>query len=176
MAVKEVLHQIGLQYLSVELGEAEIAGGISDGQYLQLKNALGDYGLVLIENKKERLTESIKNVIVELVHYSDEKLLINFSEYLSKKLQYDYTYLANIFSEVEGITVEKYIICHKIEKVKELLLHDDLNLTQIAYKLHYSSVGHLSSQFKKVTGLTPSLYKHLKLNRLLALEQVCGKH
>lgn len=175
MVVKEVIQQSGLQYLSVELGQAEIVGEISDRQYDLLKMALSKYGLAVIENKKSRLTEKIKNVIVELVHYSDEKLLINFSDYLSTKLQYDYTYLANIFSEVEGITVEKFIICHKIERVKELLLYDDLNLTQIAYKLHYSSVGHLSNQFKKVTGLTPSRFKQLKLNRQLALENLCVK-
>ena len=175
MVVKEVIQQSGLQYLSVELGQAEIAGDISDRQYKVLKTSLAIYGLVVIENKKSRLTEKIKNVIIELVHYSDEKLSINFSDYLSKKLQYDYTYLANIFSEVEGITVEKFIICHKIERVKELMLDDDLNLTQIAYKLHYSSVGHLSNQFKKVTGLTPSRYKHLKLKRRLALENICIK-
>lgn len=175
MVVKEVIHQSGLQYLSVELGQAEIVGEISNKQYDLLKTALATYGLLVIENKKSRLTEKVKNVIIELVHYSDEKLLINFSNYLSKKLQYDYTYLANIFSEVEGITVEKFIICHKIERAKELMLYDDLNLTQIAYKLHYSSVGHLSNQFKKVTGLTPSRFKHLKLKRQLALENICVK-
>ena len=129
-------------------------------------------GLELIDDKKSMLIQKIKNVIIELVHYSEEPLAINFSDYLSQKLQHDYTYLANLFSEVEGITIEHFIIAHKIERVKELLVYDELNLTEIAFQMHYSSVAHLSSQFRKVTGLTPSHFKQIKIKRLTMLEDV----
>ncbi|NTW31235.1 MAG: AraC family transcriptional regulator, partial [Bacteroidetes bacterium] len=129
-------------------------------------------GLELMDDKKAILIEKIKNLVVELIHYTDETPKINYSDYLSKKLNYDYTYLANLFSEVTGFTIEHYIIAHKIERVKELLLYDELNLTQISYKLNYSSVSHLSSQFKKVTGLTPTFFKHLKHKRLITLDNV----
>lgn len=171
--VKEVLQKIGIQFSTVELGEVEVKERIADWQYHLIKVNLSHYGLELIDNKKTRLIEKIKHVIIELVHYSDEQLQINFSDHLSKKLQYDYTYLANIFSESEGITIEKFIISHKIERVKELLVYDELSLTQIAQKLHYSSVSHISSQFKKVTGLTPSLYKQQKQKNRNNLESVC---
>ena len=107
-----------------------------------------------------------------MIHYSDEPPLLNFSDYLSEKLKYDYTYLSNIFSEVNGITIQQFIILNKIERVKELLLYDELNLTEIAYNLHYSSVSHLSNQFKKITGLTPSFFKHLKHKRKENLENI----
>ena len=126
----------------------------------------------LIDNRKSMLIEKIKNVIIELVHYSDEQLQTNFSNYISNKLQYDYTYLANIFSEVEGTTIEKFIISHKIERAKELIVDDKLNLTEIASKLHYSSVAHLSNQFKKITGVTPSSFKELVQNRNSILQNV----
>ncbi len=171
--VKEVLEKTGIQFSAVELGEVEVKEKIADWQYQLLKLNLSPYGLELIDNKKARLIEKIKHVIIELVHYSDEQLLINFSDHLSKKLQYDYTYLANIFSESEGITIEKFIISHKIERVKELLIYNELSLTQIAQKLHYSSVSHISSQFKKVTGFTPSLYKQQKQNHRNNLESIC---
>ena len=119
-------------------------------------------GLELIEDKKAVIIEKIKNVIIEMIHYEDEIPKVNFSDYLSSKLNYNYTYLANLFSETEAITIEHYIIMHKIERVKELIVYDDLNLSEIAWKLHYSSVAHLSHQFKKVTGLTPSFFKSLK--------------
>src|SRR5579862_3648406 len=118
-----------------------------------------------MDDKKAMLIEKIRNVIVEMVHYSDDVPRVNFSDYLSEKLNYDYTYLANLFSEVTGITIEHFIIAHKIERVKELLLYDELNLTQISYKLNYSSVAHVSNQFKKVTGLTPTFFKKLKQKR-----------
>ena len=125
-----------------------------------------------MDDKRAMLIEKIKNVIIEAIHYSDEALKVNFSDHLSEKLQHDYTYLANLFSEVESTTIEHFIIKHKIERVKELLVYDELTLTEIAYKLHYSSVGHLSNQFKKVTGLTPTFFKHLKHKRLSGLESV----
>src|SRR6476620_10617282 len=125
-----------------------------------------------MDNKKSMLIEKIKSVVIESIHYSEEQLQINFSKYLSEKLNYDYTYLSNLFSEVQGTTIEHFIIAHKIERVKELLVYDELNLTAIAWKLHYSSVAHLSNQFKKVTGLTPSHFKLLKKMRRDTLENL----
>ena len=132
---------------------------ISEVQHDQFKEALLKSGLELLDDKKSVLIQKIKNVIVELIHYSEEPLAINFSDHLSQKLNHNYTYLANLFSEVQGTTIEKFIIAHKIERVKELLVYNELNLTEIAYLMHYSSVAHLSAQFKKVTGLTPSHFK-----------------
>jgi AraC-like DNA-binding protein len=125
-----------------------------------------------MDDKRAMLIEKIKNVIVEMVHYTDELPKVNFSDYLSEKLNYDYTYLANLFSETEGTTIEHFIIMHKIERVKELIIYDELNLTEIAWKLHYSSVAHLSNQFKKITGLTPSFFKSLKHKKRRTLEKV----
>jgi AraC-like DNA-binding protein len=125
-----------------------------------------------LDNKKSILIERIKNVIIDMIHYSEEIPKVNFSEYISEKLHYDYTYLANVFSEVKGMTIQQFIILHKIEKVKELLLYDELNLTEISYKLHYSSVSHLSNQFKKITGLSPSFFKQLKQKRIQNLEDL----
>ena len=172
MVVKDELNKLGLNHFVVDLGEAEVFDPISDEQYVELKIALLRSGLELMDDKKSVLIQKIKNVIVELVHYSEEPLLIKFSEYLSQKLQLDYTYLANLFSEVQGTTIEKFYIAHKLERVKELLVYDELNLTEIAYLLHYSSVAHLSAQFKKVTGLTPSHFKKLKEKRRNMLEDV----
>lgn len=172
MVVKDELKKIGLHYVVVELGEANIYENISILQHKELKEALLRCGLELMDNKKSMLIEKIKNIIIELVHYSEEPLLLNFSEFLHQKLNHDYTYLANLFSEVQGITIEKFMIAHKIERVKELLVYDELNLTEIAYQMHYSSVAHLSSQFKKVTGHTSSHFKQLKNKRLKMLENV----
>jgi AraC-like DNA-binding protein len=172
MVVKSELEKLGLHYTVVELGEAEIKGDISPGERDKLNIALKKSGLELMDDKKSMLIEKIKNIIIELVHYSDEQLKINLSDYLSEKLNYDYTYLANLFSEVQGTTIEKFFINHKIERVKELLVYDELNLKEIAFKLHYSSVSHLSSQFKKVTGLTPSHFKQIKQKRRIPLENV----
>ena len=172
MVVKSELERIGVPYLVVELGEVEIPGTISQEQRKELDILLKKSGLELMDDKKSMLIERIKTVIIELIHYSNELPKTKFSEYLSEKLNHDYTYLSNLFSEVQGITIEHYIIAHKIERVKELLVYDELNLTEIAYKLHYSSVAHLSNQFKKVTGLTPSHFKHLKHKRIFTLEDV----
>jgi len=162
MLVKDELTKLGLHYTVVELGEADILEHISSEQHEQFKIALSKSGLELMDDKKSILIEKIKNVIVELTHYSEDPLTVNFSEYLSQKLNHNYTYLANLFSEVQGTTIEKFLIMHKIERVKELLVYNELNLTEIAYQMHYSSVAHLSAQFKKVTGLTPSHFKQLK--------------
>lgn len=172
MMVKEELKKMGLHYITVDLGDVEITQNINAAQRAELKMALLKSGLELMDDQKAMLIERIKNVIIEMVHYADELPKTNFSDYLIEKLEYDYTYLANIFSETTGTTIEHFIIAHKIEKVKELLLYDELNLTQISCKLHYSSVSHLSNQFKKVTGLTPTFFKQLKHKRLHTLENV----
>ena len=172
MIVKSELDKLGIHYTIVELGEVEIKENISDKQHDTLQRELHKSGLELMDDKKSMLIEKIKNIIIEMIHYADEPPKMNFSSYLSQKLDYDYTYLSNLFSEVKGTTIEHYIILHKIERVKELLLYNELTLTEIAYKLHYSSVSHLSNQFKKVTGLTPSFFKKLKHKRLHSLEDL----
>jgi len=162
MLVKSELEKLGLAYKSVELGEVELEENITPEQWNVLNINLKRSGIELMEDKKSILIEKIKKVIIELVHYSDEPLDINFSQYLSQKLNHDYTYLANLFSETLGITIEHFLIVHKIERVKELLIYDELNITEIAWKMHYSSVAHLSNQFKKMTGLTPTFFKKLR--------------
>ncbi len=172
MAVQRELDRLGLMYGAVELGEVEVRGGMDAEVRVQLAAGLLKSGLLLMEDKKAILIEKIKLVVIDMVHYARERPKENFSDFLSQKLQYDYTYLANLFSEVTGTTIEHYIIAHKLEKVKELLLYDELSLTQISYQLNYSSVAHLSNQFKKVTGLTPSFFKKLKSKKRLELEQL----
>jgi len=172
MLVKAKLERLGLHHKTVELGEVEILENITLAQREQLNNGLKKAGLELMDDKKAMLVEKIKNVIIEMIHYLDEPPLTKYSVFLSEKLNYDYTYLANLFSEVRGITIEQFIIFHKIERVKELLVYDDLSLTEIADRLHYSSVGHLSNQFKKTTGLTPSHFKKLKEKRRNNLESL----
>ncbi|WP_266206139.1 helix-turn-helix domain-containing protein [Pontibacter kalidii] len=172
MMVKEELRKLGLQYVVVELGTVEILEDITPQQRVLLKNNLLLSGLELLDDKRSILIEKIKNVIIDMIHYSDEFPKTNYSDFISEKLNHDYTYLANIFSEVKGITIQQFIISHKIERVKELLLYKELNLTEIAHRLHYSSVAHLSNQFKKVTGLSPSFYKQLKQKRMANLENM----
>jgi AraC-like DNA-binding protein len=172
MVVKDELKKLGLRYTTVELGEVEIMDAISPEQRELFRSALLKSGLELMDDKKSVLIQQIKNVIIELVHYSEEPLVEKFSEYLSQKLNHDYTYLANLFSEVQGTTIEKFLISHRIERVKELLIYNELNLTQISYLMHYSSVAHLSAQFKKVTGLTPSYFKNLGEKRRSMLEDL----
>ena len=163
---------MGIGYSALELGMVELAEDITPSQREELKRLLLTSGLELLEDKKSILIEKIKNVIIEMIHYSDEIPETNYSDYISEKLQYDYTYLSNIFSEVKGVTIQQFIIIHKIERVKELLLYDELNLSEIAYKMHYSSSAHLSNQFKKLTGLTPSYFKKLKQKRNSNLEEL----
>lgn len=172
MMVKEELKKLGLHYVVVELGMVEILEDITPAQHDQLKTNLLKSGLELLDDKKSILIEKIKNVIIEMVHYNDEIPKVNYSDYISQTLHYDYTYLSNIFSEVKGITIQQFIIINKIERVKELLLYDELSLTEISYKLHYSSVGHLSNQFKKITGLSPTYFKLLGKVRKSNLENV----
>ena len=172
MVVKEELKKLGLHFIIVDMGVADIMEDITEGQREQIRTALLKSGLELMDDKKAVLIEKIKNVIVEMVHYNDELPKTNFSDYISEKLNYDYTYLANLFSEVQGTTIEKFIILHKIERVKELIIYDELSLTEIAWNMHYSSVAHLSNQFKKMTGLTPSHFKKLKNKRRKAIEDI----
>lgn len=172
MMVKEELQKLGLHYVIVDLGAVEILEDISVEQRVQLKKNLIKSGLELLDDKKSVLIEKIKNIIIEMIHYSDELTKVNYSDYISEKLGHDYTYLANMFSEVKGITIQQFIIIHKIERVKEMLIYDELNLTEISYKLHYSSVAHLSNQFKKITGLTPTFYKQLKNKLRQNLEDI----
>lgn len=172
MEVKEQLKKLGLHYIVVDLGEIEIMETLSMPQRELLKKALLDSGLELMDDKKAMLIEKIKNVIIEMVHHSDEVLKINFSNYLHEKLNHDYTYLSNLFSEVQGTTIEHYIISHKIERIKELIIYGELNITEIAWKMGYSSVAHLSSQFKKVTGLSPSHFKQMKNKKRSPIEEI----
>ena len=172
MAVKEELKKLGLHFIVVELGEVEIMETISAEQREVLKAGLVDSGLELMDDKRAVLIEKIKTVIIDMVHHSDEMIKINFSDYLSDKLKHDYTYLANLFSEIQGITIEHFIINHKIERIKELIIYDELNITEIAWKMNYSSVAHLSNQFKKVTGLSPSHFKQLKVKRRSQIEDI----
>jgi len=172
MAVKAALKGLGLHFILVDLGEVDIMENISSEQRDQLKVVLLESGLELMDDKRAVLIEKIKNAIVEMVHHNDELIKVNFSEYLSEKLNHDYTYLANLFSEVQGTTIEQFIISHKIERIKELIIYDELNITEIAWKMNYSSVAHLSNQFKKVTGLSPSHFKQLKDKRRSPIEDV----
>lgn len=172
MIVKEELIKLGLRFILIELGVVEIIEDINAEQRDQLKQNLHTSGLELLDDKKSILIEKIKNLIIEMVHYTDELPTVNYSDYISDKLNYNYTYLANIFSEVKGVTIQQFIIMNKIERVKELLLYDEMNLTEIAEKLHYSSVAHLSKQFKKITGLSPSYFKNLKTKRRSNLENI----
>jgi len=172
IVVKSELEKLGIKFRSVKIGEVDIFESLLPEQLAQLDFALRKSGLQIMEDKKSILVENIKAAIIDLVHYSEEQIKVNLSEYLSEKLNYDYTYLANLFSEVKGITIEKFYLTHKIEKVKELIVYDELNLTEIAYKMQYSSVAHLSNQFKKYTGLTPSHFKKLKNQRRSTLEDV----
>jgi AraC-like DNA-binding protein len=172
MLVKEELNKLGLHFILVDMGVVDLMENITSEQRDQIRTALLKSGLELMEDKKAVIIEKIKNVIIEMVHYTDELPKVNFSEYLIEKVNYDYTYLANLFSEVQGITIEKFIIMHKIERVKELIIYDELNLSEIAWKMHYSSVAHLSNQFKKITGLTPSHFKRLKDKRRNPIEEI----
>jgi len=172
MMVKEELRNLGLHFIVVDLGEVEIMENISPEVRNQLKLALLSSGLELMDDKRAVLIEKVINVITEMIHDTDDLPKMNYSDHISEKLHYDYTYLSNLFSEVKGITIQQFIIIHKIEKAKELLLYDELNLTEISYQLHYSSVAHLSNQFKKITGLTPTHFKKLKDRRRSPIEDI----
>ena len=165
MIVQQELEKLGIPFLSIDLGLVETKDTITEQQHDDLKSNLELVGLELLDDKRSILIDKIKNVIIEMIHYNEEVPRVNYSVFISEKLGYDYTYLSNIFSEVKGITIQQFIIIHKIERVKELLLYDELNLTEISFRLNYSSVSHLSNQFKKVTGLTPSFFKQIRIFR-----------
>jgi len=166
------LDTLKILYGEVSLGEVGLKENITAFHYDKLKIALFKSGLELMDNKKAMLIEKIKNVIIEMVHYADELPNVKYSDYISEKLNYDYTYLSNKFSEVKGMTIQQFIIIHKIEKAKELIMYDELNIKEIANKLHYSSEAHLCYQFKKITGLTPSFFKNLKQRTRLDLDNL----
>lgn len=172
MIVKQELQKLGLHFIIVELGEVEIMENISGEQREQVKIALLRSGLELMDDRRSVLIEKIKNAIVEMVHHNNELIKINFSDHLSAKLNHDYTYLANLFSEIQGTTIEQFMISHKIERIKELIIYDELTITEIAWKMNYNSVAHLSNQFKKVTGLSPSHFKQLKVKRRRPIEEI----
>jgi AraC-like DNA-binding protein len=172
MLVKDELAKLGIAFSTIDLGQVILKNPLSILQRESLHLALIQSGLELMEDKKAIIIEQIKNAIVSLVHYSDDMPKTNLSDYLSKKLNYDYTYLSNLFSETEGTNIEHFLLIHKIERVKELIIYDELNLTQIAWKMHYSSIAHLSHQFKKITGLTPSFFKSLKEKKREVLENL----
>lgn len=172
MVVKEELNKLGIFFAIVEIGEVNLMDDIYPEQREQFRIALLNAGLELMEDKKSILIEKIKNIIIEMIHYKEDIIKIKFSCYLSEKLDHDYTYLSNLFSEVQGVTIEQFIIAHKIERIKEMIIYDELTISEIAWKMNYSSVAHLSNQFKKVTGLSPSHFKQLKEKRRTPIEDV----
>lgn len=172
MVVRNELDRLGYKVINVKLGEATVEGEITPEDKKHIGDVLMPFGFELIDDKKSRIIEKVKNVIIDLVHFHDNKAQTNLSDVLSEALHLDYNYLSNIFSEVEGTTIEKYFIAQKIERVKELLVYDELSLSEIAFRLNYSSVAHLSSQFKKVTGLTPSHFKQVGENKRKPLDEV----
>ena len=172
MVVKDELEKLGIQALNTSLGEVELANDLTEAEKTNLDNHLKTFGFELIDDKKSRLIGQIKSSIIKIIHQHNSELKSNLSDYLSSKLHHDYTYLSNLFSEVEGTTIEKYFIAQKIEKVKELLVYDELSLSEIADQMNYSSVGYLSNQFKKVTGLTPTHFKHIKEIKRKPLDEV----
>jgi len=172
MAVKEELRKLGLHFVIVDLGEVEIMEDLSPSELELLKTNLLVSGLEVMDDKKGVLIEKIKNAIIEMIHHSDEALKVNLSDYLSEKLHHDYTYLANLFSEAQGTTIAHFVSAHKIERIKELLMYDEMNITEIAWKMNYSSVAHLSNQFKKSTGFTPSQFKQLKNKKRTPIEEI----
>lgn len=172
MVVKQVLKDMGLHFVIVDLGVIEILEDIDADQRELLRVNIKKSGLELMEDEQSILVENIKVVIIEMIHYSEDTIKFNYSDYISEKLGYNYTYLANVFSEVKGITIQHFIILHKIERAKELILYDELSLKEIAFKLKYNSLSHLSKQFKKITGLTCSFYKELAKKRRRNLEDL----
>ena len=172
MVVKSELDKLGLQTIAVELGEVELQDNITDSQKELLLKNLQALGFDLIDDKKSKTIEKIKNLIVDLVHHKNNELKVNLSDYLVENLNQDYSTLSNLFSEIENTTIEKYFISQKIEKVKELLIYNELSLSEIADMLNYSNVAHLSNQFKKITGFTPTYFKQLKDKKRIQIENL----
>jgi len=172
MVVKSELDKLGLQTIAIELGEVELQDNITDSQKELLLKNLQALGFDLIDDKKSKTIEKIKNLIVDLVHHKNNELKVNLSDYLVENLNQDYSTLSNLFSEIENTTIEKYFISQKIEKVKELLIYNELSLSEIADMLNYSNVAHLSNQFKKITGFTPTYFKQLKDKKRIQIENI----
>lgn len=172
MVVKAALEQLNLNASSISLGEVTLDNELTGEVKQQLEAALQDVGFELIDDRKSRIIERIKTLIIELVHQNDGDLKINLSRFLSEQLHHDYNYISHLFSEVEGTTIEQYFIAQKVERVKELLVYDELTLSEISFRLNYSSVAHLSNQFKKVTGLTPSHFKKIRTEKRKPLDEV----
>jgi AraC-like DNA-binding protein len=172
IAAKDALKELGFHFVIAELGEVEVMETVTLEQRELLRASLLKSGMQLMDDKRSVLIEKIKNIIIDMVHYSDELIKTNFSDFLSAKLNHDYTYMSNLFSEVQGTTIEQYIISHKVERIKELIIYGELNITEIAWKMNYSSVAHLSNQFKKVTGLSPTHFKNLKERKRNPIEEL----
>ncbi len=172
MAVRQIFQEMNYAPTEVALGEVETIEPVSPEKLPVLREKLTSFGFELIDDSKSQLIEKIKTLIIELIHYRKEDLKVNYSDFIAANLGKEYHYLSNLFSDVTGTTIEKYIISQKIERVKELLVYDESTLSQIAYDLGYSSVAHLSSQFKKVTGLTPGHFKQIGNNKRKPLDQV----
>ncbi|MDO5523694.1 MAG: AraC family transcriptional regulator [Bacteroidia bacterium] len=172
MVVRNEMEKLGFDVSNIILGEVSLTKELSNAQKQKVREVLEPLGFELIDDKKSRIVEKIKNIIIDLVHHKDGSLQTNLSDLLSENLNHDYSYLSNLFSEVESITIEKYFIAQKIEKVKELLVYDELSLSEIAFRLNYSSVAYLSNQFKKVTGLTPSHFKQIHETKRKPLDEI----
>ncbi len=175
MEVKEEFKKLNLHYVFVEMGEVEIMETLNSEQLEELKQALHRIGLELMDDKKAVLIDKIKNAIIDIVHFSEENIKVNFSQHLSEKLNHNYTYMANLFSQIQGTTIEQFMISHKVERIKELIIYDEMNISEIAWKMNYSSVAHLSNQFKKITGLTPTQFRQLKNRTRIPIEEVGSK-
>jgi len=169
---KLAVKRLGLHDVIVELGEVEVLEDISEETYSKFKISLKELGFELMEDKRLILSEKIKTLVIEMIHYNEYTDKVNLSDYLSEKLKHDYTYLSNLFSEFQGGTIEHFMISHRIERIKELLMYGELTISEIAWKLNYSSVGHLSNQFKKFTGITPLQYKHMKDKSRIPIESI----
>ena len=172
LVVQNELDKLGIAANTIKLGEITLKKDLTTKEREALENVLDPLGFEVIDDKKSRMIEKIKNVIIELVHHQDNDVKTNLSDVLSDALNHDYNYLSNLFSEIEGTTIEKYFIAQKIEKIKELLVYDELSLSEIADRMNYSSVAYLSNQFKKVTGLTPSHFKQIREDKRKPLDQV----
>ncbi|UUC44307.1 helix-turn-helix domain-containing protein [Flavobacterium cerinum] len=172
LAVTQILDKIELPYQQVTMGEVTLDESVPENKLQRFSEELEAIGFEIIDDKRKQLIEKVKNTIINFIHYDQEKTKLTLSEFLSDKVQYDYNYLSSLFSEMEGITIEKYLINQKIEKVKELIVYDELSLKQIADQLGYSSVAYLSNQFKKVTGLTPSHFKNIRDEKRIPLDKV----
>jgi AraC-like DNA-binding protein len=164
--VKSELTKMGFDYHSVKSGEVEIKDDLTEEDRQRLNMVLEKSGLGLLDDKKSVLVEKISNLIIDLIHYNNDRIKINLSDYLKEKLSYDTAYMARLFAEVKGTTIEHFFITQRIERAKEMLIYDNLSLTEIADQLHFSSTSHFCNQFKKATGLTPSYFRQLKTNRL----------